>query len=62
MTGKVKRWNRNSGWGFIKGMDGVDYFVHRNDIKGHSLPLNRVVVFDMEFTDKGAVARNVRYT
>jgi cold shock CspA family protein len=25
--GKIKKWNQMSGWGFIEGDDGYDYFT-----------------------------------
>ena len=62
MVGICKVWNRNSGYGFIQGMDGVNYFVHHNDlIDSHNLSINRVVEYDAQYTTKGAQARNVRH-
>ena len=28
LTGTVKVWNQGSGWGFISGSDGEDYFLN----------------------------------
>jgi CspA family cold shock protein len=30
MTGTVKRVVRDKGFGFVKGVDGVEYFMHRS--------------------------------
>ena len=27
LTGTVKVWNQGSGWGFVSGSDGEDYFL-----------------------------------
>lgn len=32
MKGKVKWYNIKQGYGFIKGEDGVDVFVHKSDL------------------------------
>ena len=34
LTGAIRRWNLQKGYGFIKGDDGADVFVHRSDING----------------------------
>ena len=33
LTGKIKVWNRDSGWGFIEGDDGEDYFLNAKNIR-----------------------------
>ena len=32
MKGKVKFFNKTKGFGFITAEDGIDYFVHQNDL------------------------------
>lgn len=35
MLGKVKWWNKDRGYGFILGEDGVEYFAHYADVSGN---------------------------
>ena len=63
MIGIVKTWSRRNGYGFIRGFDEIEYFVHYTDIIGkRHLTRNRVVEFDQSFSERGARANNVRYS
>ena len=60
LTGEVKVWNRDKGWGFISGDDGDDYFVNVANIRsGQSLKIGSRVKFDSAETNKGTIAENV---
>jgi len=57
--GKVKMFDDVRGFGFIKGDDGHDYFVHYSNIigQGHrTLAENEEVTFEVEQTPKGLSA------
>jgi len=60
MKGTVKFFNRNKGFGFITGEDGVDYYVHQTGLnEGVLLNQNDSVTFDVEKGDRGPKAVNV---
>lgn len=60
MEGIVKWFNSRKGYGFIKGDDGEDYFVHYTALeKGTFLRENDKVEFTAAQTDKGKQAQNV---
>jgi len=62
-TGRVKWFNDNKGYGFIKAEDGTEVFVHANGIEGDgfkALAKDQEVVFEIKETQKGPQAINVR--
>ena len=60
LTGMVKVWNQGSGWGFISGSDGEDYFLNVKNLRsGQSVRVGSNVKFDTEETDRGPQAVNV---
>ena len=59
-TGIVKKWNRSSGWGFIEGDDGEDYFFNVSNVrKGQKIREGVDVKFDSFETSRGTEAENV---
>lgn len=63
MTGRVKWFNNEKGYGFINGDKDEDIFVHYSTIKFDgfkSLSEGEYVEFDLIETDKGLQAINVR--
>lgn len=63
MTGKVKWFNAEKGYGFIVPEDGKDVFVHFSSIvqDGYkSLEEGQVVEFDLEDGPRGPQAKNVK--
>lgn len=63
MTGKIKWFNNQKGYGFISGDDGKEIFVHYSGIVGEGFKtLNEgdKVTFDVADCDKGVQAVNVQ--
>ena len=60
ISGTVKNWNHLQGWGFIKGDDGEDYFLHLSKVRsGQSIIDNCRVKFDFTQGQRGPEAENV---
>ena len=62
MTGKVKWFNNEKGFGFIEYKDGEDIFVHYSAIINggyKTLVEGQEVEFELVTTDKGLQAKNV---
>jgi len=60
MKGTVKFYNEMKGFGFIKGDDGKEYFVHQTGLKdGVTINDNDIVSFDVVEGDRGPKADNV---
>ena len=60
MEGTVKWFNRKKGFGFIKGEDEQDYFVHYTSLpKGVFLNENDRVTFEPAQSERGNQAQNV---
>ncbi len=60
MEGTVKWYNLKKGYGFIKGDDGQDYFVHFSALNGAMLRENDKVSFDAVDTERGKQAQKVK--
>jgi len=64
VTGSIKRLVRERGFGFIAGDDGQEYFFHRsgvdNTLEFDALNGGERVTFDVERSDRGLRARQVR--
>ncbi|MFA5146460.1 MAG: cold shock domain-containing protein [Candidatus Omnitrophota bacterium] len=61
--GKIKKLVRDRGFGFINDTDGREVFFHRNslvDIKFETLNEDQALEFEVEKSDKGPRAINVR--
>ena len=39
IEGVVESFNPEKGWGFVKGVDGVSYYLHRSEVEDGRLPL-----------------------
>ena len=62
MTGKVKWFNAEKGYGFIEREDGCDVFVHFSAIQGEgfkTLEEGQAVEFDVVEGNRGEQAANV---
>ena len=62
MTGKVKWFNNEKGYGFIEYKDGEDIFIHYSSILSEgdkTLVEGQYVQFELVRTDKGLQAKNV---
>lgn len=62
MTGKVKWFNNEKGYGFIEIENMADIFVHYSTIQSDgykTLEEGQMVTFDLTETDKGLQAKNV---
>jgi CspA family cold shock protein len=61
MKGNVKWYNPRKGYGFIHGEDEKDVFVHQSDIPlGTSLSENDEVQYEIEKSDRGLKAKNIK--
>jgi CspA family cold shock protein len=61
--GSINKLIADRGFGFIKTEEEKDLFFHRNDLQGvtyESLTEGQEVEFEVERTDKGLNAKNVR--
>ena len=62
MQGKVKKFNKEKGFGFIKLADDKDVFFHYSELKMDgfkTIEEGADVEFDMVETDRGLQARNI---
>ena len=62
-TGKIKKLVRDKGFGFIHDTDGREIFFHQNslaEVRFDALNEEQVVTYDVEKSDKGPRAINLR--
>lgn len=60
MKGNVKFFDGTKGFGFIKGEDGTEYFVHQTGLQeGVTLNEDDEVEFEVEQGERGPKANNV---
>ena len=60
LSGKIKVWNQNSGWGFIESDNGEDYFLNVKNVRaGQQIRVGAQVKFDTEESQRGPQATNV---
>ena len=62
-TGKIKKLDSDRGFGFISDTDGREVFFHQSslmDVKFSDLTENQDVEFEIEKSEKGPRAANVR--
>eukprot|EP01062_Namystynia_karyoxenos_P080683 TRINITY_DN8722_c0_g2_i1.p1 TRINITY_DN8722_c0_g2~~TRINITY_DN8722_c0_g2_i1.p1 ORF type:complete len:245 (+),score=56.45 TRINITY_DN8722_c0_g2_i1:123-857(+) len=60
LTGTVKKWLSDKGFGFITGADGTDYFCHSRDLNGAQLVEGQSVHYDLGEDRQGRkTAQNV---
>lgn len=60
-NGTVKFFDTVRNFGFIRGEDGRDYFVHQGDITGEKNIIEKdKVTFDIVEGDRGPKAKNVK--
>ena len=60
ITGKIKKWNSQNGWGFIEDYDGNDYFFNISNVKiGLKLREGMNVKFDSFPGQRGDEAENI---
>ena len=60
LSGRIKVWNQNSGWGFIESDNGSDYFLNIKNLRsGQHIKVGVRVKFDTEESQRGPQAINV---
>ena len=62
MQGKVKKFNKEKGFGFIVNEDGKDVFFHYSQLKMSgfkTIEENEAVEFEQYETDRGLQAQNI---
>ena len=62
MTGRVKNFNKEKGYGFIKTDEGKDIFFHYSELKMEgfkTVEANKAVEFEVIETEKGLRAVNI---
>lgn len=62
MKGEVKWYSIKQGYGFIKGEDGEDVFIHKNEIPFWSIYLNKgdKIEYTKEITKRGFIAKDLK--
>jgi len=60
LSGRIKIWNQNNGWGFIESDNGEDYFFNVKNLRvGQNIKNGVRVKFDTEESQRGPQAINV---
>lgn len=62
MTGRVKNFNKEKGYGFIRTDEGKDVFFHYSELKMDgfkTVEANKLVEFEVIETEKGQRAVNI---
>jgi cold shock CspA family protein len=65
MKGFLTSWNKQKGFGFIKGDDNATYFLHKSELTCnniHKLKKGISLIFESESTDKGMRAINATFS
>lgn len=62
MTGKIKWYSEDKGFGFIEMEDGEDMFIHTSQIKDDGMIAGDKVEFEIGEGRKGPMAMNVKRT
>ena len=61
MRGKLKWFNKDKGFGFIAGDDGLDYFLHNSQLpEDETLVPEEELEFEVNQTDRGPQAIDVK--
>lgn len=61
MKGNIKRYNARRGYGFIQCEDGNEVFIHRAALPPEtSLNKGDTIQFDVEASDRGPQAKNIK--
>lgn len=63
MQGKVKRFNKNKGFGFLLSEEGTDVFFHYSELVMDGFKTvdeGALVEFDLTEGDRGLQARNIK--
>lgn len=64
MKGSVKKFDKEKGYGFIKGEDGKDYFFHYSQLMMEGFKTTeegKKVEFEETSTEKGLRANNIHF-
>ena len=65
LSGHILKWLPDKGFGFVKGIDGTEYFFHRSAVKGaspnidHQIQESVPVTFRPSSSQKGPRAEDV---
>jgi CspA family cold shock protein len=61
MKGTIKWYNARKGYGFVRGEDEKEVFVHRSALpEGMTLNEGDQISYDVENSDKGLQAKNIQ--